>query len=324
MIKDQFERPIDYLRVSVTDRCNLNCLYCSAPGNNGHQGKGKTLSLDELFVLTECSVESGLRKVRITGGEPLIRKDLIKFIQKLSRLEMLSDLSLTTNGTLLEQFAASLKRAGIKRINVSLDSLNHEKFRWITGGGNLENVLSGIEKALSIGLSPVRINTVVMGGINDEELLDFVELSAERPIDVRFIELMPMGENLRFYSSTFLKMEAIKEVISKKFDLKEVEESSSKEPAKYYRVAKAPGRIGFISPVSHSFCHDCNRVRLTAEGNLWPCLALDHKVSFKDLLPAKDKEKIKKRMKEMIWSKPAGHEWKLKNFSACSMLQIGG
>lgn len=324
MIKDQFDRLIDYLRVSVTDRCNLNCLYCSASGNNGQQRRGPPLSLDELFLLTECFVESGLKKVRITGGEPLVRKGLTEFIQKLSQLETLSDLSLTTNGILLEQYAASLKGAGIKRVNVSLDSLNHEKFRRITGGGNLNNVLSGIEKALDVGLFPVRINTVVMGGINDEELSDFVALCLERPIDVRFIELMPMGGNLRFYSSAFLKIKEVKTALSKRFDLTEIEETSSKGPAKYYRIAHGPGRVGFISPVSHSFCHDCNRARLTAEGYLWPCLALDHKVSFKDLLLEKDKEKIKKRVLEAIWSKPAGHEWKIKNFSQCSMLQMGG
>lgn len=324
MMKDQFERHIDYLRVSVTNRCNLNCLYCSVSGNGDLHANEKALSLDDLLLLVECFVELGLKKVRITGGEPLIRKGLIEFIQKVAQLENLTDLSLTTNGILLESFVARLKKAGIKRINVSLDSLNPEKFHWITGGGELKKVLSGIEKALSVGLFPLRINTVVMRQINDDELFNFVKLCLDKPIDIRFIELMPMGGNLQFYSLAYLNMEEIKTAIIRKFEIKESIENLSGGPAKYYQIPQAMGKIGFISPVSQSFCHNCNRIRLTAEGDLRPCLAIDNKFSFKKLVQIKDKEKIKEQIKEMVWLKPAGHEWDYERFSTSPMFQIGG
>ncbi len=324
MMIDAFERQIDYLRVSVTNRCNLNCLYCFAPGNESLPAEQRILSLDELLLLVECFVELGVVKVRITGGEPLIRKGLITFIQKVANLDHLSDLSLTTNGTLLKRYATGLKEAGIKRINVSLDTLNPQKFRRITGRGDIDRVLSGIEEALKVGLSPLKINTVVMRGINDDELYDFVRLCLDKPIDVRFIELMPMGGNLQIFFSSYLNMEAVKTAIMKKFELNKLAESNSKEPAEYYQIPQAMGRIGFISPVSHSFCHSCNRIRLTAEGNLRPCLAVDNKLSLRKLVQKKDKEKIKEQIKEIVQDKPAGHEWDLEKFSSRPMFQIGG
>lgn len=321
---DKFERQIDYLRVSVTNRCNLNCLYCFAPGNDGFPAENGILSLDELLLLVECFVELGVGKVRITGGEPLIRKGLLTFVQKVAALDHLSDLSLTTNGTFLKGFAAKLKEAGVKRINVSLDTLNPEKFRKITGKGELDRVVRGIEEAIKVGLSPLKINTVIMGGINDDELADFVRLCLDKPVDVRFIELMPMGGNHRIFSSAYLNIEAVKTVIKRNFELVEVGEITSKGPAEYFQIPRAMGKIGFISPVSHSFCRRCNRIRLTAEGYLRPCLALDSKLSFKGLVQMGDKEKIKERIKEIVWVKPAGHEWDIEKFSSRPMFQIGG
>jgi cyclic pyranopterin phosphate synthase len=321
---DQFERQIDYLRVSATNRCNLNCLYCFAPGNDRFPTESNVLSLDELLLLVECFVELGVGKVRITGGEPLIRKGLITFIHKVARLDHLSDLSLTTNGTLLKRFAPKLKDAGVKRINVSLDTLNPEKFHKITGKEELDKVLNGIEEALRVGLSPLKINTVVMRGINEDELSDFVRLCLDKPIDVRFIELMPMGGNHQIFSSAYLNMEAVKTAIREEFELNKLAERSAKEPAEYYQIPQAMGQIGFISPVSHSFCHSCNRIRLTAEGYLRPCLALDSKLSFRDLVQTREKEKIKERIKDIVWRKPAGHEWDLDKFSSRPMFQIGG
>ncbi len=323
-MNDQFKRRIDYLRVSVTDRCNLGCLYCTVPGNGDCQQEETVLSLDELFLLVECFVESGFKKVRITGGEPLVRKGLTGFLRKISGLEDLSDLSLTTNGILLDRFAAELKVAGIRRINVSLDSLTAEKYWRITGGGELDQVQRGIEEALDIGLSPVRINTVVMRGINDDELVDFARLSVNKPVDVRFIEIMPMGGNLQIFSATYLGSEAMKAIIMREFPLNEVMDDSERGPATYYRIPGALGKIGFISPVSHSFCHLCNRMRLTANGDLRPCLALDTKFSFRELVHTKDKAKIKEQIKEMVRVKPAGHEWGLERFSTRPMFQIGG
>ncbi len=321
---DKFERQIDYLRVSVTNRCNLNCLYCFAPGNDGFPRGNRILSLDELLLLVKCFVELGASKVRITGGEPLIRKGLLTFIQKIANLDHILDLSLTTNGTLLKRFAGRLKEAGVKRVNVSLDTLSPDKFRRITGKGELDKVLSGIEEALKVGLSPLKINTVVMGGINDDELSDFVRLCLDKPIDVRFIELMPMGGNLQIFSSAYLNIEAVKTIIRENFELIKVAETTLKGPAEYYRIPRAMGKIGLISPVSRSFCCSCNRIRLTAEGYLWPCLARDSKFSLRKMVQTEDKEKIKKQIKDMVRRKQAGHEWDLEKFSSRPMFQIGG
>lgn len=324
MLKDQFERNIDYLRISVTSRCNLECLYCCPSGQNNYSTKEHYLCFDSLFLLVECAVELGIRKIRITGGEPLIRNGLIEFVRKTAELEELSDLSLTTNGILLGDLASKLKKSGVKRVNVSLDSLNPKKFSWITRGGELNRVLRGIDEALRVGLSPVRINTVVIRGINEDELVSLAELSLSKPIDVRFIELMPIGENPHLFSSAFLSTEQSKSIILRRYKLNELKNDLSKGPATYYQIPQALGKIGFISPISQSFCDRCNRIRLTAEGDLISCLAFDDKIAFKNLLQTKDKEKIKAWLKYAVRGKPIGHRWNLKKFHTQPMFEIGG
>jgi cyclic pyranopterin phosphate synthase len=324
MLKDQFERNIDYLRISVTDRCNLSCLYCSPSEKNDLCAKADILSFDSLFRLAECAVELGVTKIRITGGEPLIRKGLMEFVRKIAELEEVSDLSLTSNGMLLESSASKLKASGARRVNVSLDSLVPEKFRWITRGGELKRVLRGIDEALEVGLSPVRINTVVMRGINDDELIHLAELSIDKPIDVRFIELMPMGEKTDLFSSAYLSAEEAKATVVSKYKLDELKKDFSRGPATYYQIPRACGKIGFISPISQSFCGRCNRIRLTADGDLIPCLAVDKKISFKNLVQTEDKERIKTALKHMVWNKPTGHRWNLEKSSTQPMLSIGG
>lgn len=286
---------VDYLRVSVTDRCNFNCIYCRPYRRVKIIKKSELLSFEEIVEFIKLTTKWGIRKVRLTGGEPLIRKDILKLINMIAEIKKIEDISITTNGTKLEEFAWSLRKAGLSRVNVSLDSLNKEKFAKITGDNKLSKVLKGIEIAKKVGLEPVKINVVVLKGINDDEVIDFVEFSQRNSLIVRFIEYMPMngvGERKWYISNKI-----IKRMIEKRWGYLEPTSLIGNGPAKYFTVKGSCVPVGFISFTSHSFCEKCNRLRLTCEGKLKPCLISDFEVDIKNVLRDKDK---KRQIKEFF------------------------
>ena len=283
MLKDPFGRQINYLRVSVTDRCNLRCFYCSSKDTFSWLPPEEILSYEEFLKVLKVALSLGIKKIRLTGGEPLVRKGLVDFVAQVAALPGLEDLSLTTNGVLLAEVAEDLKKAGLKRVNVSLDTLDPEKYARLCGRPYLSRVLRGIEAALETGLYPVKINTVVIRGENDHELEDLARLTLEAPLEVRFIEFMPVGSGAPWEHEAFLPASEIKERLS---SLGPLEESPSygAGPARTYALPGAKGKIGFITAMSEHFCHRCNRLRLTAEGKLRPCLFSDREVDLKPIL----------------------------------------
>lgn len=320
-MKDKWSRDIEYLRISVTDRCNLRCFYCMPDEGIDKIFHSEVLSFEELYEIVKLAVELGIKKVRITGGEPLVRLGIVDFIYKISKLPGLEDIAMTTNGILLEKYAQDLKKAGLKRLNISLDTLHKDKFKKITRRGDLGQVLKGMKEAQRVGLSPIKINTVIMKGINDDEIQDFVRLSYEKSYQVRFIELMPMGEAEDIEDKRFMSNE---EVISKIPGLIPIVEGKDLGPAKYYRLSGAKGKIGFISPMSNHFCKTCNRLRLTADGKIRPCLHSNVEIDIKDALRNKN-EDIKKILQDAILSKPERHHLNEERESNTRhMNQIGG
>lgn len=279
---DSYQRQINYLRISVTDHCNLNCAYCSN-GLIPTLPRSEILSYEEIERIVRVAASMGISKVRITGGEPLLKTDLSRLIKMLARIENIDDISLTTNGILLSKYAVELKESGLTRGNVSLDTLKADRFKSITGGDKLTEVLSGIEAAHLAGLDPVKINMVVLRGINDDEILDFAQMTISQGWHVRFIEFMPFGNAT---ASTFETVPT-REIQERILTLGTLEPDSGKTgngPARYYRLPGAKGTIGFISAVTEHFCQSCNRLRLTADGQLRPCLLDDDEVDLKERL----------------------------------------
>jgi cyclic pyranopterin phosphate synthase len=280
---DRKKRHLNYLRVSITDRCNLRCLYCAPEGRIPKLRHGDILSYEEIMRIVRVGIRLGIRKIRITGGEPLVRKGAVDLMSRLVALPELEDVSLTTNGVLLASKAQEIYDAGIRRINVSLDSLVPEKFAQITGYDRFNQVWAGIERVHEIGFSPIKINVVAMRGINDDEILDLGRLSIDHPFHIRFIEYMPIG-NSRADSRDQLLSPEIQEKISTLGELIPVESRSHDGPARRYRLAGAQGEIGFISALSQHFCSRCNRLRLTADGKLRACLLSDRHEPLKEML----------------------------------------
>jgi len=318
-MKDKWARNIEYLRIYITDRCNLRCFYCMPDEGIQKLSHGDILSFEQLYLIVQAAVELGIKKVRITGGEPLVRLGVIEFISKISKLSGLTDIAMTTNGILLEKYAQKLKQAGLHRLNISLDSLREERYRQITRRGELQQVLKGIEAAERVGLSPIKINTVIMRGINDDEIEDFARLSQVKPYQIRFIELMPMGEAELIEDKRFISNE---EIIEKIPELIPMVKGNDPGPAKYYQLLGAKGKLGFISPMSNHFCKTCNRIRLTADGKLKPCLHSNFEIDIKDATKIQD---IKRLLKKAILSKPERHHLNEGSESSIrSMNQIGG
>ncbi len=322
-LSDSFQRPINYLRISVTDRCNLRCIYCMPTEGIHLMSHEDILSYEEIHTIAEAAAELGIKKVRITGGEPLVRAGLPKLVRMLAQIDAIDDISLTTNGILLAQHAAELEVAGLRRVNVSLDTLKPDRFKYITRDGNLNDVLKGIEAAKSVGLNPVKINVVVMSGINDDELLDFATKTTTEGWHVRFIEHMPFGEEAS--ASSFVSVDKMRQHLAA---LGELEPCSFKGngPAKYFRLPKANGTIGFITPVSEHFCFHCNRLRLTADGKLRPCLLSEAEIDLRQPLRSGiSSAKLKRLIKKAADSKPLQHHLaegyvpRNRNFS-----QVGG
>lgn len=270
-LHDQFCRRLNYLRVSVTDRCNLRCVYCVPRDSIPRMPHGDILRYEEILRIIRIGVTLGISKIRITGGEPLVRKDLLPFLRQLSSLEGLGEIALTTNGVLLDTHLEALQAAGIRRLNISLDTLRRERFTAITGSDRFDQVWSAVERAHAMGFHPIKLNVVAMRGINDDELHDISALTLERPYHVRFIEYMPMG-NPNIPGDPYISNDAVRERVEQIAKLVPVPRSGSDGPARRFRFSGAPGEVGFISPLSHHFCESCNRLRLTASGKLRPCL----------------------------------------------------
>ncbi len=331
---DSFGREIIYLRVSLTDRCNFRCIYCSPAENMFHFIKHEQiLRFEEILEIVQAAVEMGITKVRLTGGEPLARRGVVNLIRQLKKITGLEDISMTTNGYYLSEMARSLHNAGLDRVNISLDSLDREKFKSIAGFDGLPQVLDGIDAALREGLTPVKINVVLLKGINDNEVENFIKLTAERPLTVRFIELMPTNHSLKeINESHFISVKKIREKIMDRFlEIKEVLAEKGCGPASYYHLPDAQGMFGFITAVSQHFCTCCNRIRLTAEGNLRPCLFNDSELELKKRLrkvPLNQRElrksTIRNFLKEAVQEKPSGHRLGAQNNADFSMSQIGG
>lgn len=281
-MQDAFKRDINYLRISVTDRCNLRCVYCMPPEGVKHVPHREILTIEEIETLVKAAAGVGIRKIRLTGGEPLVRKGLTKLVKSIAAIDNIDDIALTTNGILLEQMGKELKDAGLKRVNISLDTLNPRRYREITRLGRLEDVKRGIDVALRLGLHPVKINTVVVRGFNDDEVLDLAKLALDYPLHIRFIELMPIGQSDPWAGERFVSAGEISARIEAglgKFQA--VNKPAGAGPARYYRFPGAPGTVGFITAISDHFCATCNRLRLTATGRLRPCLYSDREIDIK-------------------------------------------
>ena len=305
-LSDSFHRPIDYLRVSVTDRCNLRCTYCMPTDGVCLMSHEDILKYEEIYTIVEAAAEVGIKKVRITGGEPLVRAGLPELIRMLASIDTIDDISLTTNGVLLARYAIELKQAGLRRVNVSLDSLRPHKFSRITCDGKLVDVLKGIEAAKSAGLNPVKINMVVMPGINDDEILDFAAKTVDEGWHVRFIERMPFtGERTE---PQFVSASDMRQRLEPLGKLEPCSVSAGNGPAKYFRLPDAGGTIGFITPVSEHFCFSCNRLRLTADGKLRPCLLSEEEIDLKQpLRSGASSVELRKLIENIVANKPLKH-----------------
>lgn len=313
ILVDRFNRVVDYLRISVTDRCDFRCVYCMAEEME-FVPRAQLLTLEEIAQIGKAFIELGVKKIRITGGEPLVRRNVIKLFQDLGQLPGLNELVTTTNGSQLTTLAQPLKDAGVKRINISLDSLDAEKFKRITRIGELNKVLAGIDAALSVGFEKIKINSVILKNRNDEEITNLVSFASERGMDISFIEEMPLGvigDHDR--AETYYSSDQIKSDLEQVYELIPTTETTG-GPSKYFKINATGTRVGFISPHSHNFCDQCNRVRLTCEGRLLLCLGQEHSVDLRKVVRAHpdDESRLKQAIRDAMLIKPEGHEFDLK------------
>ena len=295
---DSLGRNITYLRLSVTDKCNLRCRYCMPEDGVCKRDHADMLTEDEIIHAVEAAAALGITKLRITGGEPLVKKNILSICRRAAAVEGIREVCLTTNGVFLPRLAGALKEAGVKRLNLSLDTLDPEKFAYITRSGRLEDFWAGLQAAFEAGFDKIKINTVLIGGFNDDEIEALAELTREYPLDVRFIELMPMYDGGDFGQAAYVPYSRVLEKLPEAVPVPQ-----DGGVAKLYRLPGAKGNIGLISPVSAHFCGECNRLRLTAEGTLKPCLHAPDEYSIKGL----DEEGIRKVFERAIWNKPAWH-----------------
>lgn len=315
---DNYNRKINYLRVSVTDLCNLRCRYCMPEEGVLHRDHSEMMTAEETLMAIQSAVDLGITKIRITGGEPLVKRGIVKLCREVAGMPGVEEVCITTNGVLLPQLAEGLKEAGVDRLNISLDTLDPDKFSYITRVGNLQDVLDGIDAAEKAGFENTKINCVLMGGFNDDEIEAFVDMTRKKPIEVRFIELMPIGGGIGFDKQQFVSCE---EVLKRVPELEAMEAEDG--VARLYHIPGAPGRVGLIRPISCEFCEGCNKIRLTADGKIKPCLHSDQEISIKGL----EQEDMEEALKKAILEKPERRE-KLDadNPSAAGrdMNQIGG
>ena len=305
---DNYGRRVDYIRLSVTDRCDFRCVYCMTE-NMTFLPRNQVLSLEELNQVALAFTELGVDKIRVTGGEPMVRNNIMSLMNSLGSLPGLKELLLTTNGAQLDKYAPMLKQAGVNRINISIDSLIPDRFRRISRVGKLEKVIEGIDAAIAAGFDRIRLNAVIMKGYNDDEVLDLVKFSLDKGVDIAFIEEMPLGQvSDHRREDTLCTNDWVKQVIEEQFTLVPTP-SKTAGPSKYWQVSGQSSRIGFISPVSHNFCADCNRVRVTVEGRLLLCLGNEHSVDLREVLrdPDRNFEDLKQVIVEAMNLKPERH-----------------
>lgn len=328
---DAYNRPISYLRISVTDRCNLRCIYCMPAEGVAACNHEEILRYEEIETIVRAAAALGVSKVRLTGGEPLVRLGLVDLVRMLARIPGIDDLAMTSNGMLLARYADELARAGLQRVNVSLDTLRPERFQRITRCGELVAVLEGMAAAKRAGLDPIKINTVVIRGMNDDEVVDFARQTMEMAWNVRFIEVMPMGNGLNNLEADWRDRVVTADEIRARIEttlgpLEPAKMRAGNGPARYYRLPGAPGTLGFITPISEHFCYKCNRLRLTADGQLRPCLLSDYEIDLRTpLRQGADVEQVKALLLQGIENKPMRHhldEWAIAESRVMS--QIGG
>lgn len=323
---DTHGRRINYLRLSITDRCNLRCTYCIPAEGVRRLPNADVLTYEELHAVALAAVDVGVEKIRITGGEPLVRRGVTGFLAGLRRIPGLKKLTLTTNGLLLEELAPELKRAGVDSINISLDSMKPEVFSRITRQGDLGKVLAGMRAAEQAGFRQLKINIVVMRGVNDEEILDFAALTLDSPITVRFIEYMPTAGQ-RGGRSLMVGGDELLSRLSRHFALEKMESDALDGPAANYRIEGAAGRVGFITPISCHFCQACNRIRVTSSGTVKGCLFEDGTVNLRPYLARGDAAGLREALRRAAWRKPLGHGLKAGaevEGPRLSMSQVGG
>ena len=310
MLVDSFGRSITYLRISLTDRCNLRCLYCMPPQGIIWKPPEEILSYSEITKIVAASAQLGIHRVRLTGGEPLVRRDLPELVHSLASIPGIEEVSLTTNGVLLERLAKPLAEAGLKRVNISLDTLDANKFKQITRGGDIECVWRGIAAAEEANLFPIKINTVVVRGLNSDELLTLASLTLDHPWHIRFIELMPIGEQqdwgpgFPLPSQRYYSVKEIHQALAS-LVLKSTESPEGNGPSRTYQIPGARGTVGFISPLGEHFCASCNRLRLTADGKLRSCLFSEAEVDVKASI--RRGESVKGQLLKALATKPEGH-----------------
>jgi len=314
---DKLGRNIEYLRISVTERCTLKCEYCRT--DEGFCPKKEELTALEFLRIVKVMAGIGIKKIRITGGEPLLRKDIIALVEMFSKVPGIEEIAMTTNAQMLEGMSINLKKAGLSRLNISLDSLNREKYAKITGGGSLSKVICGIEEGILAGLLPIKVNVVLVRGTNDDEIDDFVEFTRYNPVDVRFIELMPMG---KLGENPALRVPT-EEILAARPQLKPIPKRYHSQPSEDFMVEGYKGRVGFISPVSHKFCGDCNRIRVMSDGMLRTCLGDNAEISLKTALLQGD-EALLEVIRGAVYAKPQGHCFEKGFTSIKDMSRIGG
>lgn len=309
---DRYGRNVDYIRLSITDRCDFRCVYCMSEDMQ-FLPRDEVLSLEECSRLVKAFVSLGVKKVRITGGEPLVRKNALWLFNEIGRLPGLNELVLTTNGSQLEHMAHDLRRAGVRRVNISLDSLDERRFRQITRVGDLDKVLRGISAAKKAGFDNIKLNTLLMRGINDDEAIAMVSFAIEQDVDISFIEEMPLGQVSYIRNSTYVSNEETLKLLRARYDLIASVDSTG-GPARYWHVPNTNTRVGFISPNSHNFCESCNRVRISSKGELYLCLGQENKVDLAPLLRQfpHDDEPLKQAIVSSMQAKPKGHDFNLK------------
>ncbi|EHC3272375.1 GTP 3',8-cyclase MoaA [Campylobacter jejuni] len=320
MLIDQFGRKINYLRISVTQRCNFRCLYCMPKIPFDYQPKENLLSFEELFLFVKAAIDEGIEKIRITGGEPLLRKDLSIFIKMISDYKSDIDLAITTNGFLLKDFTKDLKNAGLKRLNISLDTLDHKKAKTLAQKDVLDSVLSGIDEALNLDLK-VKLNTVALKNLNDDELISLLEFAKSKKAQIRFIEFM---ENTHAYGKLQgLKRDEIIQILSQKYQIQLIKKDE-KAPVSIYKADDY--EFGIIDPHSHEFCDSCNRIRLSAEGLLIPCLYFDEALSIKEAVRKGDIKAAVEILQEVLRNKPEKNKWSVvdNETSSRAFYQTGG
>jgi cyclic pyranopterin phosphate synthase len=327
MLLDPYKRKINYLRISVTDRCNLRCRYCMPEEGIPLISHEEILTYEEMLRIVRVFASQGISKVRLTGGEPLVRKGIVEFISHLSQIKEIKDLSLTTNGILLKEFAQHLKEAGLKRINISLDSLKRERFFRITRRDDFERVWEGIEEALKVGLSPIKINMVAIRGLNEDEIESFARLTLRLPLTVRYIEYMPSGNGAEWQETDILTIPQIKIRLESIGKLTPIPSDQWDGPAKRFRIEGAVGEIGLIGAVSSHFCKECNRIRLTPDGKIRTCLFSDDEIDVREILRNGGTDQgLKERLFVALATKPERHHINTHQFKKCqrNMSAIGG